>query len=98
MSLGQIRRRVLLCFGLLGVEMGVWGSRIPEIRLQAGLSYRTLGLALFVLPLATVVSLPFVSLLVGRQGSHRVLRLASVAAPLALIPLGYAGRLLVLVP
>lgn len=78
--------------------MGIWGSRIPEVRLQAGLSYGTLGVALFALPLATVLSLPFVSNAVVRHGSRTVLRVAVLAAPIALIPVGFAGGLAALIP
>lgn len=98
MDRGPLRLPVLACFVLLGIEMGIWGSRIPEVRLQAGLSYGALGVALFALPLATVLSLPFVSNAVIRYGSRTVLRVAVLAAPIALIPVGFAHGLAALIP
>ncbi|GAA1596409.1 MFS transporter [Actinoplanes couchii] len=92
----MLRPPVLACFVLLGIEMGIWGSRIPEVRLQTGLSYGTLGIALFALPLATVLSLAFVSNAVIRHGSCAVLRVAVLAAPVSLIPVGFARGLAML--
>ncbi|MCG5450579.1 MFS transporter [Micromonospora sp. NIE111] len=78
--------------------MGIWGSRIPEVRHQADLNYGTLGLALFALPLATVLSLPWASHAVERYGSGSVLRAAVLAAPVALVPVGFARGLAELIP
>jgi predicted MFS family arabinose efflux permease len=69
----------------MGLEEGVWASRIPAIKAALSLDYGTLGLALFAIPLGTVIALPAAGFLVDRVSSRTVLRWTAPCATLALI-------------
>ncbi|WP_207386745.1 MFS transporter [Frankia sp. Cppng1_Ct_nod] len=74
----------------MGLEEGVWASRIPAIKADLSLGYGTLGLALFAIPLGTVIVLPAAGFLVDRVSSRAVLRWAAPCATSALIFPGLA--------
>ncbi|MBA3825419.1 MAG: MFS transporter [Ktedonobacterales bacterium] len=61
-----------------------WATRIPAIQQQLHLSPGILGLALFGAPVSAVLTMPLISWLASRLGSHIVTRWASLAACIAL--------------
>jgi MFS family permease len=86
-------------FFILGVAFAVWGARLPAIKESLQLSDGRLGLALFAMPAGSVLTLPLSGRIADRVGLARMLRVAGVLNPAALVPLGlapYTGSLAVL--
>jgi MFS family permease len=83
-------------FFILGVAFAVWGARLPAIKESLHLSDGQLGLALFAMPAGSVLTLPVSGRVADRVGLARVLRVAGTLNPVALIPLGLAPDLAVL--
>jgi MFS family permease len=83
-------------FFILGVGFAVWGARLPAIKESLHLSDGQLGLALFAMPAGSVLTLPVSGRVADRVGLARVLRVAGALNPVALIPLGLAPDLAVL--
>ena len=91
---------VFCYFFILGVATATWAARLPAIKADLHLSDGRLGLALFAVPAGAVLTLPFSGRITDRFGAVRVTRIAGVATPAALIPIGLApqtGSLAVLV-
>jgi len=80
-------------FFILGTAFAVWGARLPAIKESLHLSDGQLGLALFAMPAGSVLTLPVSGRIADRFGLDRVLRLAGVLNPAALVLLGLAPDL-----
>jgi MFS family permease len=83
-------------FFILGTAFAVWGARLPAIKESLHLSDGQLGLALFAMPAGSVLTLPVSGRVADRFGLVRVLRLAGALNPAALVLLGLAPDLGVL--
>jgi MFS family permease len=75
-------------FFMLGLSFATWASRIPSIQQALNLNDTTLGMALFALPVGSMISLPFTSWLIDRFGSKRVAANALFIYSLMLVLLG----------
>jgi MFS family permease len=99
----ELRRARIAVFGyfvILGVATATWAARLPAIKADLHLSDARLGLALFAVPAGAVLTLPVSGRIADRFGAVRVTRIAGVATPAALIPIGLGpqtGSLAVLV-
>lgn len=82
------RIAVAVFFFLAGLSFASWASRIPDIKLQLGLSEGTLGLILFALPTGIMSSLPFTGWIISKWSSRTILLLASILYPLTLVLIG----------
>ena len=60
-------------FWALGLTAGSWGSRIPDVKDDLGLSEGALGSALLGLSIGAVIGAWFGGLLVHRLGGRRVI-------------------------
>jgi MFS family permease len=80
-------------FFILGAAFAVWGARLPAIKESLHLSDGQLGLALFAMPAGSVLTLPVSGRIADRFGLDRVLRLAGALNPAALVLLGLAPDL-----
>ncbi len=80
-------------FFVLGVATATWAARLPAIKESLHLSDGRLGLALFAVPAGSVLTLALSGRIADRFGAVRVLRVAGVLNPAALIPIGLAGSL-----
>ena len=99
-ELRRARIAVFCYFFILGVATATWAARLPAIKADLHLSDGRLGLALFAVSAGAVLTLPFSGRITDRFGAVRVTRIAGVATPAALIPIGLApqtGSLAVLV-
>jgi MFS family permease len=74
----------------------VWGARLPTVKESLHLSDGRLGLALFAMPAGSVLTLPVSGRIADRVGLVRMLRVAGALNPAALILLGLARDLAVL--
>jgi MFS family permease len=87
------RAAILGYFFILGVATATWAARLPAIKESLRLSDGRLGLALFAVPAGSVLTLALSGRIADRFGAVRVLRIAGVLTPAALIPIGLAGNL-----
>lgn len=82
------RIAVAVFFFLAGLSFASWASRIPDIKLQLGLSEGSLGLILFALPTGIMSSLPFTGWIISKWSSRTILLIASILYPLTLVLIG----------
>ena len=80
-------------FFVLGVATATWAARLPAIKGSLHLSDGRLGLALFAVPAGSVLTLALSGRIADRFGAARVMRIAGILTPLALIPIGLAPDL-----
>ena len=65
-------RAVGLVFATDSLLFGSWVSRIPYVKYNLGLNDAQLGLALFIMPIGSILSNPFTGAMIRRFGSARV--------------------------
>jgi MFS family permease len=87
------RVAILAYFFILGVGFAAWAARLPAIKQSLHLSDGRLGLALFAVPAGSVLTLALSGRIADRFGAVRVLRVAGVLFPAALVLPGLAGNL-----
>jgi MFS family permease len=92
-ELRRSRVAILAYFFILGVGFAAWGARLPAIKQSLHLSDGRLGLALFAVPAGSVLTLALSGRIADRFGAVRVLRVAGVLFPAALVLPGLAGNL-----
>jgi MFS family permease len=92
-ELRRSRVAILAYFFILGVGFAAWGARLPAIKQSLHLSDGRLGLALFAVPAGSVLTLALSGRIADRFGAVRVLRVAGVLFPAALVLAGLAGNL-----
>ena len=95
-DLRQSRVAIVVYFFILGVATATWAARLPAIKESLHLSDGRLGLALFAVPAGSVLTLALSGRIADRFGAVRVLRVAGVLNPAALIPIGLARNLVTL--
>ena len=91
--LRRSRVAVLACFFVLGIGDATWAARLPAIKAALHLSDGRLGLALFAAPCGSVATLVLSGRLTDRFGPLRVVRVAGLLLPAALVGIGLAGSL-----
>jgi MFS family permease len=92
-ELRHSRIAILAYFFILGVAFTAWSARLPAIKQSLHLSDGRLGLALFAVPAGSVLTLALSGRIADRFGAERVLRIAGVLFPAALVPVALAGNL-----
>ena len=75
---------------LQGLTFASWASRIPDIKNALHLSSGELGSILFAIPMGQLTAMAISGYLVSKFGSRRMLTIAAVAYPAALVGLGSA--------
>ncbi len=80
-------------FFIHGTCFSSWGSRIPTIQSQLGLSEGELGSVLFSVPIGSLVSMPVATFLTKRLGSKTTLSVAICLYILCLLGIGSARSL-----
>ena len=85
-------RRVVLSgfFFFAGICFASWASRIPDVKMQLGLNDAEFGGMLLFLPLGSFIGIPISGSLTSLYGSNRMLKIAAILYPVALIMLGLA--------
>ena len=75
-------------FAIIGIGVGAWVARIPEIQLGLGIDKGRLGLVLLMSAVGALVAMPLAGRLAGRTGARALARWSAVAicATLPLIP------------
>jgi MFS family permease len=92
-ELRRARVAVLAYFFVLGMGGATWAARLPAIKESLHLTDGRLGLALFAVPAGAVLTLTVSGRLTDAFGAVRVMRIAGFAVPAALIPIGLAADL-----
>jgi MFS family permease len=82
--------RVSVCafYFVHGLIFASWASRIPDIKQALAMSDAQLGSVLLAIPVGEFVTMALAGYLVGKYGSRRMLLLATVIYPLALVSVG----------
>ena len=96
MSAPELRRSRVAVFGyffILGVATATWSARLPAVKAALHLSDGRLGLALFAFPVGSVLTLVLSGRITDRFGTVRVLRIAGLGVPVAIVPIAVAGNL-----
>lgn len=96
-SISKQYRRIILSgyFFYTGICFASWASRIPDIKLALGLSDAQFGAMLLFLPLGSFLGIPISGSLTARHGSNKMLKIASILYPLALVNIGWAAETVV---
>lgn len=92
-----LRLAVGAIFFLPGLIFASWASRIATIQQTLGLSDAGLGAILFSIPVGLMLSLPFAGWLISHIGSRKLALIGLVVYGLALIGLGFAPTVPMLV-
>jgi MFS family permease len=92
-ELRRSRVAILGYFFVLGAATATWSARLPAIKASLHLSDGRLGLALFAVPAGSVLTLAMSGRITDKFGAVRVLRIAGVLVPAALVPIGLARDL-----
>ncbi|MCD8071696.1 MAG: MFS transporter [Alistipes sp.] len=79
---------------LIGLVFASWASRIPDIKNALGMNEAQLGGVLFFIPVGQMAAMALSGYLVSKFGSRRMLVLAAVLYPLALVLIGAARSIL----
>ena len=92
-SISNHARRAILSgyFFFTGICFASWASRIPDIKLALGLSDAQFGGMLLFLPMGSFIGIPISGSLTTRHGSNKMLKMASILYPLALVNIGWAA-------
>ncbi|MFT3740615.1 MAG: MFS transporter [Breznakibacter sp.] len=78
-------------FFVQGITFASWASRIPDIKNLLGLSTGELGAVLFAMPMGQLSAMALSGYLVSRYGSKKMLTVAALVYPTALVGLGTVG-------
>ena len=87
-ALRRARWAVAAVFFANGTVIGTWAAHIPLAEARLAISHSTLGLALLTMALGALIAMPLGGAAIGRLGSARVTRAATIALlPAFLVPL-----------
>lgn len=84
----RYRIAVSVFYFIQGLVFASWASRIPDVKSALHLNDAALGSVLFAIPAGQLSAMALSGYLVSRYGSRRILTLAAVLYPLALVVLG----------
>lgn len=83
---GNVRRRVLVAFGALGLWWGAWGAVVPDIQESAGVTDGELGVAIGFVGLGALVSMRKTGTLIDRHGDIVLPTIIVIFAIAGLLP------------
>lgn len=94
----KIKQRISLSayFFLSGICFATWASRIPTIKIFYNLNEAELGNLLFIMPISSLIGLPFSGWLVSKFNSRNPLIVSFIFYSLALFFIGYSNNILFL--
>lgn len=88
----RYRIAVSAFYFIQGLVFASWASRIPDIKSALHLSDAALGGVLFAMPVGQLSAMALSGYLVSRCGSRKILTLAAILYPAALVVLGSVGE------
>jgi MFS family permease len=92
-----LRLAVGIVFFLPGIIFASWASRIATIQQTLNLTDAALGAVLFAIPVGLITSLPFAGWMISKVGSRKLAMVGMIAYGIALIGLGAAPTVPILV-
>ena len=92
----QQRLALTSYYAVSGLCMGSWTSRIPTIKVNFDLNEAALGNLLFIMPIASIVGIPFSSWVVARFETRKPIAASLLANTLTILMLGFSDSLLML--
>lgn len=95
-SLSQKRIFLKVFFFLSGFLFASWASRIPTVKANLHLNDAQLGSLLLILPISSMVGLPFSGIFVSKHDSRVPLLLSALLEALALVGIGFSTNVYVL--
>ncbi len=95
-SRAQQRLALTSYYAVSGLCMGTWTSRIPTIKVNFELNEAALGNLLFIMPIASIVGIPFSSWFVTKFESRKPIAGSLLANVLTILLIGYSNSLLML--
>ncbi|MBG6159412.1 MFS family permease [Labrenzia sp. EL_159] len=84
------RRVVSAVFFMCGTFIGLWASRIPDIKTATGLSEGGFGILLLVMAVGALLAFPLAGALMDRRGSASVTKMTAIATVVAFALIGLA--------
>ncbi|KZM50557.1 MFS transporter [Labrenzia sp. OB1] len=90
------RRVVSAIFFMCGSSIGLWASRIPDVKSATGLDEGGFGLLLLVMASGAFVAFPFTGVLIDRLGAAPATKIFSVAIVVSFTTIGFAPTTLLL--
>ncbi|WP_299820512.1 MFS transporter [uncultured Roseibium sp.] len=84
------RRVVSAIFFMCGSSIGLWASRIPDVKSATGLDEGGFGLLLLVMASGAFVAFPFTGILIDRLGAAPATKIFSVAIVVSFTTIGFA--------
>ncbi len=84
------RRVVSAVFFMCGTFIGLWASRIPDIKAATGLSEGGFGILLLVMAVGALLAFPLAGALMDRKGSASVTKMTAIATVAAFALIGLA--------
>ncbi|MEQ8778405.1 MAG: MFS transporter [Roseibium album] len=84
------RRVVSAVFFMCGTFIGLWASRIPDIKTATGLSEGGFGILLLVMAVGALLAFPLAGALMDRKGSASVTKMSAIATVVAFALIGLA--------
>lgn len=84
------RRVVSAVFFMCGTFIGLWASRIPDIKTATGLSEGGFGILLLVMAVGALLAFPLAGALMDRKGSASVTKMTAIATIVAFALIGLA--------
>lgn len=94
----KARRAVATIFFLLGTLIGIWASRIPDIKAPLGLDASGFGLVLLTMAFGAFVSFPFAGRMIDRFGATRITKGFAVLALVLFVSLAAGTTVCLMVP
>ncbi len=96
MSVVRARRAVAINFFALGSAIGLWASRIPDLKQAHNLNEAQFGVLLLVMAFGAVISFPVAGFFVDRNGAANVTKVLSIATLFFVVSLAFASPLWVM--
>ncbi|MBD1548361.1 MFS transporter [Roseibium aggregatum] len=94
----KARRAVATIFFLLGTLIGIWASRIPDIKAVLGLDEAGFGLVLLTMAFGAFVAFPIIGRQIDRVGAARITRWLAVLTLILFVGLAAGTSVPVMVP
>lgn len=92
------RWAVATLFCINGVMTGAWAVQIAQLVPRFQVTDKVIGHMILIFGLGALFMMPVSGLLMGRYGSQRIIRIFSIVASIALIPIGVITNIYFLLP
>lgn len=92
------RLAVTLLFCINGFVTGAWAVQIAQLVSRFNVTDEVIGYMILIFGLGALTMMPLSGFLMAKFGSQQIVRIFAITASIALIPVGFASHLFLLVP